>query len=55
MDDYFRRFEHRRPPPPLPYSARREALWQILATIAALLGAWYIWWRWTQSLNHDAL
>ena len=55
MDDYFRHFEHRRPPPPLPYSARREALWQILATIAALLGAWYIWWRWTQSLNHDAL
>ncbi|MFD2814654.1 hypothetical protein ACFSYD_09740 [Paracoccus aerius] len=38
MDDYFRHFEHRRPPPPLPYSARREALWQILATIAALLG-----------------
>lgn len=55
MDDYFRRFEHRRPPAPLPYSRGREAVWQALATIAALLGAWYLWWRWTQSLNHDAL
>ncbi|MCZ0961860.1 glycosyltransferase family 2 protein [Paracoccus benzoatiresistens] len=55
MDDYFRRFEHRRPPEPLPYSSGRELVWQALATITALLGAWYIWWRWTQSLNHDAL
>ncbi|MTE01087.1 glycosyltransferase [Paracoccus sp. YIM 132242] len=55
MDDYFRRFEHRRPPEPLPYSAGREAVWQALATIAALLGGWYLWWRWTQSLNPDAL
>ena len=55
MDDYFRRFEHRRPPEPLPYSPAREAVWQVLATIAALLGGWYLWWRWTQSLNPDAL
>ncbi|WP_410216301.1 glycosyltransferase [Paracoccus sp. (in: a-proteobacteria)] len=55
MDDYFRSFEHRRPPPPLPYSPWREALWQVLATLAALLGGWYVWWRWTQSLNPDAM
>ena len=55
MDDYFRRFEDRRPPEPLPYSPAREAVWQVLATIAALLGGWYLWWRWTQSLNPDAL
>lgn len=55
MDDYFRRFETRRPPEPLPYSPAREALWQGLATIAALLGGWYIWWRWTHSLNPEAM
>ncbi|HEY8592031.1 MAG TPA: glycosyltransferase [Sphingomicrobium sp.] len=30
-------------------------LWQFFATIAAILGAWYIVWRWTSSLNPDAL
>jgi cellulose synthase (UDP-forming) len=52
---YFRRFEHRRPPPPLPYSPRVELLWQFLAIVALVLGANYIRWRWTSSLNHDAL
>jgi cellulose synthase (UDP-forming) len=52
---YFRRFEHRRPPPPLPYNPIIEGLWQFFATAALVLGAWYIWWRWTSSLNWDAL
>lgn len=55
MDDYFTQFEDRRPEPPLPYSASREILWQFLATIALVVGAWYIWWRWTHSLNPDAM
>lgn len=55
MDDYFLEFEDRRPPPPLPYSRLRESLWQFLATIALVIGAWYIWWRWTNSLNADAM
>ncbi|MGR3249396.1 MAG: glycosyltransferase [Paracoccus sp. (in: a-proteobacteria)] len=55
MDGYFRRFENRRPPEPLPYSPVREVLWQALATITALIGGWYVWWRWTQSLNPDAM
>lgn len=55
MDDYFLKFEDRKPPEPLQYSAAREALWQFLATIALVVGAWYIWWRWTASLNTDAL
>src|SRR3712207_5532733 len=52
---YFRRFEHRRPPPPLPPNAFIESLWQLFATAALVLGGWYIWWRWTASLNWDAL
>lgn len=55
MDDYFLKFEDRKPPEPLPYSAIRESLWQFLATVALVIGAWYILWRWTASLNTEAL
>jgi cellulose synthase (UDP-forming) len=55
MAFYFDRFEGRRPPEPIPYSARRELLWQFLATVNMVLGAWYIGWRWTASLNTHAL
>ncbi len=55
MENYFHKFEDRVPPPPLPYSAAREILWQFLATVALVVGAWYIWWRWTDSLNPDAM
>ncbi len=55
MGYYFEQFEHRMPPPPLPYSAARELLWQFLATMALAFGAWYVVWRWMSSLNHDAL
>jgi cellulose synthase (UDP-forming) len=52
---YFDRFEDRRPPPPLDHSAARELLWQYLATLCLALGGAYIVWRWTRSLNYDAL
>lgn len=52
---YFDRFEHRRPPPPLPHRPGLELLWQCLAIVALVLGANYIRWRWTASLNLDAL
>ena len=55
MDDYFLKYEDRTPEPPLPYSATRELLWQFLATLALVVGGWYIWWRWTGSLNTDAM
>ena len=55
MDDYFRRFEDRKPYPPLPYSPWRESLWQFLATLTVMIGGWYLWWRWTHSLNPDAM
>lgn len=55
MAFYFDQFEHRKPPKPLPYSMARELLWQFLATINLVVGAWYIHWRWTESLNYEAL
>lgn len=52
---YFERFEHRRPPPPLPHAPRIELAWQCMAILALVLGANYIRWRWTESLNWNAL
>ena len=53
--NYFSKFEDRVPPLPLPYSIVREGIWQFLATVALVVGVWYIWWRWTHSLNPDAM
>jgi cellulose synthase (UDP-forming) len=52
---YFSKFESRTPPPLVPFSAAREMLWQFLAAATVILGARYITWRWTSSLNHHAL
>lgn len=52
---YFTRYEHRRPPAFPPMSRRRAALWHFLAGVTIALGAWYLHWRWTGSLNPDAL
>lgn len=51
---YFTRFEHRRPPGFPPLGRRRAALWHFLAGVTIALGAWYLHWRWTGSLNPDA-
>ena len=55
MDFYFSKFEHRRPPPPLRTPHAVQFLWQVLAVAGLILGANYIRWRWTASLNMDAL
>src|SRR5919112_5511404 len=55
MSYYFEPFEARVPPPPIPYSVTTELLWQFLATVNLTLGGWYLWWRWTESLNPEAL
>ena len=52
---YFTKYEDRRPEPPTPYSPIREMIWQFLATMTLVVGGWYIVWRWTSSLNYDAL
>ncbi|GAA0399897.1 hypothetical protein GCM10009133_05920 [Cocleimonas flava] len=55
MNFYFDKYEDRKPEPPLPHNEWRELLWQYFAVIALVVGAWYITWRWTSSLNYDAL
>ncbi|OED44964.1 cellulose synthase [Chromatiales bacterium (ex Bugula neritina AB1)] len=55
MSFYFSQFENRRPEPPLPHHAGIELLWQYLAVINLIVGGWYLQWRWTQSLNPDAI
>ena len=52
---YFTEYENRTPPPPLVHSTKIEFMWQVTATCAAILGLWYLTWRWTSSLNADAL
>ncbi|CCA92656.1 putative glycosyl transferase [Novosphingobium sp. PP1Y] len=54
-DFYFSKFENRRPPAPLPRSRSVELIWQVLAVCSLIAGAFYIAWRWTSSLNMDAL
>lgn len=51
---YFSKFEGRCPPDPLPVSRPIEHIWQVLAVLNLCLGAWYIGWRWTSSINWDA-
>ncbi|MBX2837292.1 MAG: glycosyltransferase [Gammaproteobacteria bacterium] len=55
MSFYFEQFENRRPPAPLKTSRLVESLAQICLIIAIVTGAWYIHWRWTSSINYDAL
>ncbi len=55
MTEYFEKYENILPPEPIPYSIPRELLWQFLATMSMGVGLWYLAWRWTSSLNYDAL
>ena len=52
---YFSRFEHRKPEPASQSGELQMFLTQILSVCALALGAWYLFWRWTDSLNPDAL
>lgn len=52
---YFTRYDHRCPPRMPALSPRRAAAWHLLAGLTIGAGARYIYWRWTHSLNPDAL
>lgn len=45
------RFERQVPWAISRHSALHRAVWQFLATCTLVFGVWYLWWRWTQSLN----
>ncbi|MEM9349210.1 MAG: glycosyltransferase [Pseudomonadota bacterium] len=53
--DYFRAFDDVMPPSLPAMSARRTLAWQVAAAFTLGLGAWYLHWRWTASLNPDAM
>ncbi|GAA4904071.1 cellulose synthase catalytic subunit [Ferrimonas pelagia] len=55
MAFYFDKFEDRKPPEPLKYNPGLELLWQFFITVNLVIGGWYILWRWTSSLNPEAL
>lgn len=52
---YFEQFEDREPPECPALSPKRRALWQVLVGLTVGLGVWYLHWRWTESLNPDAM
>ena len=54
-DFYFSDYEDRTPEPPLPCNRMTEFVWQTLAVAAVFLGGRYIWWRWADSINTEAL
>lgn len=49
------RFERQVPWQISRHSELHQAVWQFLSTSSLVFGAWYLWWRWTESLNTDAL
>lgn len=48
------RFERQVPWTPADHGPLHVAIWQFLATSSLIFGAWYLYWRWTVSLNWDA-
>jgi cellulose synthase (UDP-forming) len=52
---YFDQFEDRKPPASVPFMPKIEIIWQFFVVMALVFGASYLYWRWTISLNYDAL
>lgn len=52
---YFEALSCRQPPTFAPMSAKRRWVWQFLAGATVAAGAAYLQWRWTESLNPDAM
>jgi cellulose synthase (UDP-forming) len=49
------RFERQEPWQHANHGPIHVFLWQFLGTASLVFGVWYLWWRWTQSINWDAL
>ena len=52
---YFEAFEDRRPEPPERMGVLRSLLFRYLVVLHFCVMAWYLHWRWTDSLNPEAL
>lgn len=55
QEPHFTAFLDRTPPQNTVFSARERNLWHVMAGLTIGLGVWYLVWRWTASLNPDAL
>lgn len=54
-ETYFRKYEDRVPPAYPPLSRLRAQVWHFLAGVTIALSAYYLHWRWTESINPDAV
>ena len=52
---YFTQFEQRKPPDFPPMSQFEQDRWHFLAGSAIAAALWYLQWRWTVSINPDAM
>ena len=48
------RFDRQDPWPHADHGAFHVFMWQFLGSASLMFGAWYLWWRWTVSVNWDA-
>ncbi|MBQ2262790.1 MAG: glycosyltransferase [Loktanella sp.] len=48
------RFDRQVPWPHANHGPLHVAIWQFLGTSSLVFGLWYLWWRWTVSINWDA-
>lgn len=55
QDAHFKAFLDRAPPKTNPLSSYERNVWQLLAGLTIGIGVWYLSWRWTASLNPDAI
>ncbi|PYE85993.1 glycosyltransferase [Pseudoroseicyclus aestuarii] len=55
MKPYFAAYEARMPARVPAHSPRQAMLWQVLAGATIGLAVWYLHWRWTASLNPEAM
>ncbi len=49
------RYERQEPWQHADHSALHVFLWQFLGVSSLVFGLWYLWWRWTVSINWDAM
>jgi len=49
------KYENRIPEPPQVQSEFTQSLFQFFGIVAIMLGVWYLYYRWSESLNMDAL
>ena len=52
---YFSQFLGRKPPQFPEFTDRERVIWHFLAGMTVFFGAWYLYWRWTEALNPDAI